>query len=458
MTKCAVYCRISRDATGNALGVARQEGDCRAKAEGLGWTVVEVLADNDVSAYSGKRRPGYERLLTGLAAGEWKGIVAWHPDRITRSPVELEGFIDAVERARAKITTVQAGEFDLATAAGRMQARVVGAVARHESEHKSARLRAKHRQLAEHGQLSGGGTRPFGYLVDRVTLNDVEAVVIRDLARRFLAGETLRSLCAGLNDQGVTTPTGKPWAPYTMRRMFLSPRIAGLREHRGRVAGPAVWPGIIDESTHRRLVALLTDPARRTNRTVRRYLLTGIARCGLCGAKVVARPRDDGRRSMVCATGPGFTGCGKLRVLAEPLEQLVASAAIHRLSSAELSAALKTDGEADDGTEAIVALEDKLAELGRQWARGEREDAFVAGARRDLERQLDDARRRVVKSTKANVLADLGDGLIADLWPELTLDRQRAILDVIIESVVVNSAVKGRNRFDAERIDVRWRA
>jgi hypothetical protein len=52
--RAAIYVRISSDRTGAGLGVARQEEDCRALCERLGWQVVRVYPDNDVSAYSGK--------------------------------------------------------------------------------------------------------------------------------------------------------------------------------------------------------------------------------------------------------------------------------------------------------------------------------------------------------------------------------------------------------------------
>ena len=60
--------RISKDKTGGGLGVARQRADCEALAASLGWSVAGVYENNDISAYSGKRRPSYERMLADLRA------------------------------------------------------------------------------------------------------------------------------------------------------------------------------------------------------------------------------------------------------------------------------------------------------------------------------------------------------------------------------------------------------
>jgi site-specific DNA recombinase len=84
--QAAIYCRISDDREGAGLGVARQEADCRERAKRLGWTVAGLYVDNDFSAYSGKIRPEYRRLLADLRAGVLDAVIAWHTDRLHRSP------------------------------------------------------------------------------------------------------------------------------------------------------------------------------------------------------------------------------------------------------------------------------------------------------------------------------------------------------------------------------------
>src|SRR4051812_750934 len=76
--KAAIYCRISRDRVEiteggekrfTMLGVERQELDCRIKAASLGWEVAETFVDNDISATSGRTRPGYEAMLAAIENG-----------------------------------------------------------------------------------------------------------------------------------------------------------------------------------------------------------------------------------------------------------------------------------------------------------------------------------------------------------------------------------------------------
>lgn len=90
----AIYCRISRDRVGAELSVDWQEKDCCDLAQRLGWTITAIRTDNDISAYSGKFRPGYWALLDDLRAGRVDAILAWHNDRLNRSAVELEEYIE----------------------------------------------------------------------------------------------------------------------------------------------------------------------------------------------------------------------------------------------------------------------------------------------------------------------------------------------------------------------------
>lgn len=459
--RAVIYCRISSDPRGDMLGVQRQERACRDLCETNGWSVNEVFTDDDRSAYSGKPRPSYDAMLAAVQAGDADVVVAWAPDRLTRSTLDLEALIDIVEAARVDIATVQSGLYDLSTPSGRMSARVVGAVARYESEHKSARLRAKAAEIAAEGRVGGGGTRPYGFEDDRVTHRLVEATVIREAAARVVAGETLRGVVADLNRQGVPTVTGAAWKPHSLKRILIAPRTAGLRQHQGVTIGPAAWAGIIDETTHHQLRAVLLDPARRTNQTARRYLLTGFVRCGLCDARLVARPRSDKRRCYVCASGPGFAGCGKIRVLADDLERFVVAMVCEAVDTDALAAAVAVEP-ADTDTELasrIARLDDELNALADDYAEGAiSRDAYKKAAARLDARRVDaqaELARGAVVDRRAGVLTDPVP--LADRWANLNFDQRRVVLDAVVDAIEVGPAVRGRNYFDPDRVAVRWK-
>ncbi|MCW2760007.1 MAG: serine recombinase, partial [Marmoricola sp.] len=101
-TAAAIYARISSDPTEARAGVGRQVSDCRKLADSLGWGVAGEYVDNDLSAYSGKRRPEYERMLTDLTDGVIDAVVVYDIDRLTRRPMELEHFANTAQAAKVE--------------------------------------------------------------------------------------------------------------------------------------------------------------------------------------------------------------------------------------------------------------------------------------------------------------------------------------------------------------------
>src|SRR4051794_31577556 len=96
-TRAAIYCRISKDTEGTGLGVERQERECRELCQRQRLDVVEVFTDNDISAYSGRRRPAFHAVQDAMKAGRIDVLVSWHPDRLTRQARELEDLIDLLD-------------------------------------------------------------------------------------------------------------------------------------------------------------------------------------------------------------------------------------------------------------------------------------------------------------------------------------------------------------------------
>ena len=430
-----------------------------------GWQVGEVHTDDDRSAFSGKPRPGYAELLTRLQAGRVRGVVSWHPDRLHRSTKELEKFIDIIEACGAGVVTVQGGEYDLTTASGRMTARIVGAVARGESEHKRERIRAKMLQLQQTGKLTGAGRRPYGYeyiktpegKLDRLVVVESEATIIRELARRYMGGESLLSLVRDLNVRGIPAATGGAWGLASVSRLLRAKRLAGLRMV-GREDAPAPWPAIITERTHKALTTLLTRNHLAGTRSQRRYLLTGgLVRCGSCGKAMIGRPIG-GKMTYGCDKARG--GCGSVWVRAERVDEVVAEAAFQVVDTPGLSKRLATTGEADRVLADIQAQELLLRDIAEDYTsrvltRDEHHRLLkMANAK------LDELR----KSFQPEASLDYGqDNPLRLAWPTLPLGGRRAVLDAVIQAVRImpvghRAGVKfGQARFDSSRVLVDWK-
>jgi DNA invertase Pin-like site-specific DNA recombinase len=445
--RAAIYTRISRDTEGEGLGVARQLDACRALAERESLTIVAEFSDNDVSAYSGKARPGFADLCDRLKVGDVDVVLAWAPDRITRQPRELEDLIDLLDSTSTTVLTVQAGPYDLSTPSGRMVARQLGTVARFESEHKSKRLRAKHEQLAAAGKINGGGWRPFGFNDDRLTIREDEAEALRWAVGEIVSGSSLRSVCKRMP---TPTTTGKAWAPTPLRRLLISPRIAGLREHRGEIAADAVWPAIVEREQWELCRLTLTDPARKAKRPPHRYLLTGTL-FDHHGRRFQAWPSDNGRR--VYRTSADDSGPG-VAIDAEGLEAMITEilskwAGLIVASGVTFITETPTAGTGD--LSVVTNLEAEMSELARMHGEGAITLAEWMAARRPLEDRLAAARADLPKPGKVLDISDY------DSLPDWPFERRRNLVHGVFERIVIHPGVRGRNTFDRSRVKVKLR-
>ncbi|MFG3110568.1 recombinase family protein [Streptomyces tendae] len=482
-TRAVIYCRISQDRTGAGLGVDRQREDCEALAERNGWEVVEVYVDNDVSAFSGKKRKDYERMLADLDDGKATVVIVWHTDRLHRSVLELEKYMNLCERRGVFTHTVQAGEIDLASPTGRMLARQLGIIARYESEHKGDRIARKRRQKAMAGEWAGG-IRPFGWGVptgetkrklDRKTGDEIEvpeldmtkavpeeAEALRFWTDEILSGASIRSLVQWCAHKGVLTTRGNAVSHTDMRDMLLRPRNAGIAVYKGEEVGRGKWEPIVDEAKYRAVVAILKDPGRRTTPGASpKWLGSLLYRCGRGDCtEYVFVTQSGGRRfpSYRCQTGHG----GGRR--AEVVDQYVEDTIVERLSRPDAHELLEP---APEGVN-VAALQAegeqirmRLRNLAGKYGAGEIDDMQFAVASDTARGQLEGVTKQLARAATADPLAGLvGAPDVRAAWKALELDRQRAVLRALVE-VTLKTPRPGRmpdgGYFDYDAVVFEWK-
>ena len=307
--KTAIYCRISDDRDSTGLGVERQEIDCLKFAQERELGDVTVFTDNDISAFSGKKRPAYLEMMERIKSGEFQNLVAWASDRLHGSPRELEDFIDTCEAAKINIFTVKAGYYNLSTPDGRAMARILGTMARAESEKTSDRLQRKALDKALKGETWGGGNRPFGYKKGGMEIEEREAIALREIVQRISAGESIYSLCRWLNANEILTPAGRPFRAKALRDILNNPRMSGERAYKGEIVGAAKWPAIISKEEGEAVRAVFNS-RRRLEAPARTSLLVGVLVCGLCGKKLVSHNKEGNRRYICRKDTITGRGCG----------------------------------------------------------------------------------------------------------------------------------------------------
>lgn len=462
---CAIYARISRDEDGTALGVARQIEDCTREAARRGWPIANQFVDNDVSASDGRKRPEYVRMIEAIQAGRADAVIVWDVDRLTRTPAELETFINLADQHHLALASI-GGDVDLATPQGRLTARIKGSVARHEVEQQSRRLKRKYEELAAAGQPHG--PIPYGY--KRITLTDesgrpagrqdipipAEAEVLRDWYRRVANGETLRSIAKDANQRGLTTRTGKPWVGVSIGRMLRRPLYLGKRTHRGEVIGDGNWEPIIDQDTFDRATAILSDPNRIPPRGPEpRYLGSGIYACGRCRTSMrpIVQAKDSKHRREPAYTCPA---CNRITRRMAPIDEVVEAVVIARLSQPDTALDLAPDPgalrDASDNRDAILARMDRAAD---EYAEERITARQLSRITEKLKSELQVAEARIAEHQPFRVLDGMTGAGAAEAWAQASMEKKRAVLRELVTVTIL--PVGTGVRFAPEHVQFEWR-
>lgn len=462
--RAIIYLRISSDRSGEEAGVQRQREDCERLVRRRGWTLVGVEQDNDQSASTGRRRPGYERVLAAIDAKETDVVVAWALDRLQRNKRDEMRLYETCQRRNVTIALVNGADLDFGTAAGRFVADLLGSSARFEVQMKSDRQRRAQEQAAKAGRRSGG-RRPFGYEADGVTIREAEAAAVREGYASLLAGVPLAAIAREWNSAGLVTGQGRykeghkgepsQWRPDGVRLVLRNPRYAGLRSYRGEIVAKAVWPAVVDEETYRAADALLGDPSRRRTPRSGRYLLSGLAVCGVCGAPVHAggnaRP---GVRAYRCSGSMGH-----FARKADDVETYVKAVILERLSRADARQLLAKQSTPDTAalhTQAN-ALRSRLDSLAADFAEGDLTASQLRTASARIRELLQETESQMADAGRVNVLGPLvGADDLSAVWEKLGVARQRAVIDALA-TVVLMPPGRGVRTFRPETVRLDWR-
>lgn len=461
----AVYARISKDDDERALGVGRQTADCMAIAAVRRWGVAEPYVDNDVSAFKSQvRRPGFERLLYDLQSGALDGVVVYDLDRLARQPADLERLLTIFDsRPGLRFATVQ-GDLDLMSSDGRTMARVLIAFANKSSMDTSRRTSRKHLELAQTGEPVGG-TRPFGWQQDKRTLEPAEAAALQKAAVDVINGTALHTVTAQWNAQGLMTPRGNPWEKSILKRVLLSPRLAGWRVHRGVVAvspeGAAVrgaWTPILEDGTWEALCGVLRDPKRtgdpRNHVGARRYLLSGVVTCGLCSTPMYgAWAKKYARHNYTCPLPTSSrSGCGKVTITGPPVDALISTLVLNRLSQESIERPPRRW----DGGDELDELHRRRAQIMMAFTEGSLRAEAAFPAAHSLSTRIDQLVGERAEHRRAEFRSTVAPADIATSWQSWSLDQRREQVRDLISAVLVKPATKKGAPFTADRLSAVW--
>lgn len=340
----AVYARKSTEQNGladEAKSVTRQIEQGRAFAAAHGWTVADehVYVDDGISGAEFAKRPGFLRLMNALKPRPvFQVLIMSEESRLGREQIETAYALKQLITSGVQVWFyLDNRQRTLDSPMEKAMLALQGMADEMEREKARQRTRDAMERKAKAGHCTGG--RTFGYdnvrtdagAVVRV-INEGEAAVVYRIFQLCAQGFGMRGIAQRLNEEAAACPRpqrGRPagWAPSSVREVLYRPIYRGelvwnksrKRDTWGQVRQqdrpeaewlrrPAPELRVVDEAlwqaAHIRLAESRALYLRSTNGQVwghpargteSKYLLVGLAKCGVCGSGLSVRTRSHGK-------------------------------------------------------------------------------------------------------------------------------------------------------------------
>ena len=468
--RALIYVRLSSFAgeRDTSTSPERQEEACRNYAQAHGWTVVDVIADLDISGSDkGLRldRPGLKRVRERWA--DVDVLLFAKLDRIARNVADWNSIREEAEGHSVALVSI--GEnLDLTTPNGVFVANVLQSFAQMEAAVISARTREAVAFMAREGRHRGG-LAAFGWTAAphpeqrgfRLVLEPARSALLRSIIQRVLSGETTMSIVDDLNRRGESSPEGKGWAPDSLRQLLRRPILRGMQIHRGQLVrgddGMPIRPHepLVDDDTWHALQAELDRRSKRGgNNASVPYLLRGLVICDLCEVRMHRQSQAGKPSVMVCGrrsrTGERCPGVavGRLRLEALVTERFIGIFGDLPVTEEETVETARGD---------LLEVEQALAAVVAQMSSvepGSDEDEALQDQRRLLFRERQ--RLRGLPNAPTVRVRQTGE-TFAQVWERSDVQERGALLRSQITEIRIKKGLRGRHGLDPNRVDIRFK-
>jgi DNA invertase Pin-like site-specific DNA recombinase len=477
----ARYARISDDKAGDAHGVATQLADQAAEAAKRDIQVVMTRTDNDIGAYTGKRRPGYEEIMAAVVRGEIDVILVYQTSRFWRNRRERADGIEVLRKYGVSVIAIKGPSLNMSNAYERAMAGILGEFDTMEVEVKAERQATANAAAARHGKRRTGAPRAFGYErthercttdIHRCTWHHVpaEAAAIRDAAKMILGGGTVSGVMrewTRLGVRPVQSKTGK-WTRQSIRAILLNPTLAGLPVYGGEVIGldPGAetdWEPILPVETWQAVKSKLEAPERKPPRGVR-TLGGGLYLCE-CGNHMEGTVNHRGARIYRCSppTRPSKTDYPGTHVTRQgaPVDYYVEQVIIERLSRPDAAVLLSRPAPAGPDVaqlrEEYAAIRANLDSLAADRAMGLIDRSQLVAATERGRARMAQIDAVIASLAGSDALAGIATGSGArDSWQVLDLSRKRAVVRALMTVTLASPGRGNRREFNPETVRIDW--
>ncbi|HEM6404609.1 TPA: recombinase family protein [Streptococcus suis] len=227
----AAYCRVSTDQDEQLSSYENQVNYYRefiSKHED--YELVDIYADEGISATNTKKRDAFNRLIQDCRAGKVDRILVKSISRFARNTLDCIKYVRELKELGVGVT-FEKENIDSLDSKGEVLLTILSSLAQDESRSISENATWGIRKKFERGEVRVNTTKFMGYDKDengRLIINPQQAETVKYIYEKFLEGYSPESIAKYLNDNEIPGWTGKAnWYPSAIQKMLQNEKYKG---------------------------------------------------------------------------------------------------------------------------------------------------------------------------------------------------------------------------------------
>lgn len=452
----ACYARVStQEQALHGNSIEEQTERMRKYCEAMDWSPVKVYTD---AGYSGSsvNRPALQNLIRDISNCKITRVVVYKLDRLSRSQKDTLYLIEDVFLANHVDFVSMSENFDTSSAFGIAMVGILAVFAQLERQQIKERMEMGRIARAKKGLYSGSWLAPTGYDYQdgKLSVNEFEAVQIREIFDQYCSGKSLQSIANSLNRRGLYHKYGK-WNYKTVQR------ILDRRLYLGEIA----FNGIQAKGVHEPIIsvdqfnlaqarrALLKQEEQKNN--IRHgkasTYLAGLLHCKQCGQKYWLRTvhkGDQSYRYYVCNGKERLHNCHNRNWRVEDLDRIIFDE-IRKLS---IDPTLLEEEQTKDNSSAITKeierIDEQISRLIDLYSVGSIPIEDIQTRVEDLDRKKD-LLSDELESINERMTSDEVMALVTSFSDALELGTFDGIRELLFSLI-------DRIELDGDDIDIHW--
>lgn len=348
---------------------------------------------HDKSAYKGEQQETLDKIVAAMQAGIIKVLVVWHSDRLDRRGVrQALTFLWQVEDAGGRVESVKEGLLD-----ERNLSTIINAhMNNQKSAHLAEQVQIAYNRIRENRAFQG--VAPFGYEITgskydkRLVIVEGLRLVVADIFRRVIAGESLAEVCNWLDTLKVKRSNRKtehyakgevtPWWPAMLQRLIRHPAYAGtysVKHYDGSLGKVTIYrhkcEPIVSTRIQRQAIEALANREKRGAKAdpANAAMLRGVILCAQCDDSPMYRTNlkingraDSPRRLHYRCWGRGRHDLRRSCGNTVPMD--LADAAVDKIMAGSFDCPIVRYElvKGHDWAEEIKAVKDEISQLGAE--------------------------------------------------------------------------------------------